>query len=95
MEDETPWWKKPWVWIVAAIGVVGSILAFIFTLGRRKRVTVPKPQDLVAPPKPELEDVKVPEREKLNTTPKDDYDEDKTDGEDIKDAISSVNSRFK
>ncbi len=88
----TPWWKKPWVWLV---GFAFSVILFLFILGCQGRVTIRKPEGLDIPPRPPTPDVPVPDRVELNTTPADEYEEEKTKPEDVKDTMASVNSRFK
>jgi hypothetical protein len=93
-EQQTPWWKKPFVWIGAVLAVVGGVLAFLFTLGRRGSVRVTKPRDLTTPKRPELDDVTVPERKNVDTKPKDDYDEKKHEAAgSIEEAIARANAR--
>ena len=91
-EPETPWWKKPFVWIGAVTAVVGGVLALLFTLGRGGRVT--KPKGLELPPRPELDDVVVPDKKDVNTKPKADYDDKKREpASTIDEAIARANAR--
>lgn len=93
-EDKTPWWKKPWTWVVAVVTIVGGVLAFLFTMGRKGSVRVTKPNDLELPPRPELDDVVVPDKKDVNTRPKDDYDEKKREAAgSIEEAIARANAR--
>lgn len=83
-EQETPWWKKPFVWIGAVLAVLGGVLAFLFTLGRKGNL----------PERPKLKDVKVPDKKDVNTKPKDDYDDKKKKkASSIDEAIARANSR--
>jgi hypothetical protein len=93
-EDKTPWYKRPWTWVVAVVTVVGGVLAFLFTLGRRGSVRVTKPKDLELPPRPELDDVVVPDKKDVDTKPKADYDEKKVEpASTIDEAIARANAR--
>jgi hypothetical protein len=93
-EQQAPWWKKPFVWIGAVLAVVGGVLAFLFTLGRRGSVRVTKPNDLELPERPKLDDVEVPDKKDVNTRPKDDYDEKKREAAgSIEEAIARANAR--
>jgi hypothetical protein len=93
-EEKTPWWKKPWAWIGAVVAVVGGVLAFLFTLGRNGSARVTKPNDLELPPRPELDDVVVPDKKDVNTKPKADYDDKKREpASTIDEAIARANAR--
>ena len=93
-EDKTPWWKRPWTWVVAIVTVVGGLLAILFTLGRKGNIRVTKPKGLEIPDRPDTPDVVVPDRKDVDTKPKADYDEKKVEpASNIDEAIARANDR--
>ena len=96
----TPWWKKPWVWFAGAASVLGGILVFVLTFGKKGggRVMRPKGLDDKPPARPELPDEpKIQKAPDVSTTPKDDYDEaaKKVDEKEGGDVVDDLNARFK
>lgn len=88
-----PWWRRAWAWV--ATGIAALVMAVIAFSRRNRRIHIEKPRDLEPPPPPDTPDVIVPDAVRLDTNVADDYEKDKADGENIADAIASVNSRYK
>lgn len=80
------WFKKYWGYLVAAVAAVIGVIIAILSLGRVR----PKPPPI--PKRPELKPVEIPDARPLDTTPADDYVEEKV--EKVDDVAASINARY-
>jgi hypothetical protein len=78
------WLKKWWAWLVGGLVAVGGLVVAILTFWRPR-----KPE---LPPRPDTPDVELPKPTVVDTTPADDYVEEKVEPK-TDDLVDRINRR--